>query len=178
MNLKLILYFFILCLTIACSSTPKTSNKQEPVKSNPSIKELLNHPFGTLLKLSVEIIDGDSLERKGLASSFVFRVKSIDGIASSDTVLMEFKDETDKFPNDVVELSKYLYGDDRGRSSFDADIEMKKKYVGKQFDIVAYETGEFTGVPDEYFKYRPVRQDVGFGFKNYLIIVADLTNAK
>jgi len=71
-----------------------------------------------------------------------------------------------------------LYGDDRGRSSYDADKEMKQKYVGKQFDVVAYETGEFTGVPDGYFKYQRVRQDVGFGFKNYLIIVADLTNAK
>lgn len=88
---------------------------------------------------------------------------------------MEFKDETDKFPRDVIELSKYLYGDDRGRSSFDADIEMKKNYVGRQFDIMAYESGEFTGVPDGYFKYQPVRQDVGFGFKNYLIVIADLT---
>ena len=178
MKLKQTLYYFILCVTIACSNSPKTSNKQELVKSNPSVKELLNHPFGTLLKLSVQIIDGDSLDSKGLASSFVFRVKSIDGVALSDTILMEFKDETDKFPNDVVELSKYLYGDDRGRSSFDADIEMKEKYIGKQFDIVAYETGGFIGVPDGYFKYQPVRQDVGFGFKNYLIVVADSTKSK
>jgi len=178
MNLKHTLYYFFLCVIIACSNSPKTAKTQDLVKSNASIKELLNQPFGTLLKLSVQIIDGDSLDSKGLASSFVFRVKSIDGIALLDTILMEFKDETDKFPNDVVELSKYLYGDDRGRSSFDADIEMKKKYVGKQFDIVAYETGEFIGVPDGYFKYQPVRQDVGFGFKNYLIVVADLTNLK
>jgi hypothetical protein len=176
MNLKHPLYYFFLCLTIACCNSPSTSNTHDHLKSSHSIKELLNHPFGTLLKLSVQIIDGDSSDSKGLAGSFVFRVDGINGIAFSDPIIMEFQDETDKFPNNVIELSKYLYSDDRGTSSFDAEIEMKKKYVGKQFNIIAYETGAFLGVPDDYFKYQPIRQDVGFGFKNYLIVIADLTN--
>jgi hypothetical protein len=146
--------------------------------SNCSIKEKLNHPFGTLLNLTVQIIDGDSVDSKGLASDFVFRIKSIDSIELSDTILMEFVDETGKLPKDVIELSKYLYGDDRGISSFDADKEMKKKYVGKQFNVVAYETGGFRGIPNGYFKYQPIRQDVGFGFNNYLIVVADSISAK
>lgn len=178
MKLKYSLYCFFLCLAIACSETPKTYKKQELKKSYSPIKEILNRPFGTLLNLSVQIIDGDSLYSKALASSFVFKVKSIDGVTLPDTVLMEFKDETEKFPSTSVELSKYLYGDNRGRSSFDAEREMKKKYVDKQFDIVAYETGEFRGIPDGYFKYQPIRQDVRFGFKNYLIVVADLTISK
>lgn len=178
MNLKYFFFYILLCVAIFCCNSQKNSNKQDSDNPNYSIKEELKHPFGTLLKLRVQIIDGDSLDSKELASSFVFRVESINSIPLSDSVLMEFKDETGKFPQDVIELSKYLYGDDRGRSSYDADREMKKKYVGKEFDIIAYESGEFTGIPNEYFKYQPVRQDVGFGFKNYLIIVSDSTNAK
>jgi hypothetical protein len=178
MDLKYSLCSIFLCTTIVCCSSRKSFNKQEGYMSNYSIKEKLNHPFGTLLNLTVQIIDGDSLDNKGVGSDFVFSIKSIDGIALSDTILMEFVDETGKLPEDVIELSKYLYGDDRGRNSFDADKEMKKKYVGKQFNVVAYETGQFTGIPDGYFKYQPIRQDVGFGFKNYLIVVADSISAK
>ena len=39
---------------------------------------------------------------------------------------------------------------------------------------MAYEAGQFTGVPKDYFKYRPFSEDVGFYFEHYLVIVANL----
>ena len=178
MNSKYFLYYIFLCVTIISCNSPKASNKQDNNKSNSSVKERLNHPFGTLLKLTVEIVDGDLLASKGLEGSFLFKIKSVDSIALSNTILMEFKDETGKFPNEVFGLHKYLYGNDVGQIPSDEYKKMKKKYVGHEFNIVAYETGEFTGVPDGYFKYQRVRQDVGFGFMNYLIVVAGLTKSK
>jgi hypothetical protein len=41
---------------------------------------------------------------------------------------------------------------------------------------MAYESGNFTGVPNSYFDYQPVRQDQGFHFRHYLIVVSNLTN--
>jgi hypothetical protein len=155
MNLKKFSRF--LFLTISIFLFTKTSFSQDSDVSKYDVKEKLGYPFGTLLKMKVEIFDGNNLNDKYHQSSFLFRIKSIDSIALPETVIMEFKDETGKFSSDYN--------------------EKLKKYVGKEFTIVAYETGEFSGIPKGYFKYQPVRQDFGFHFKNYLIVVADMTNA-
>jgi hypothetical protein len=89
---------------------------------------------------------------------------------------MEFRDETDKFPNETFGLYKYLYGKKTGSLSSGMIEKMKKKYVGREFSIVAYETGGFTGFPVGYFEYQPLAQGTGFYFKNYLVIIASLTS--
>lgn len=154
MNLKKISRFLFL-MTSICLFT-KTSFCQDSDAPKYIVQEKLGHPFGTFLKMKVEIFDGNKLNDKYHQSSFLFRIKSVDSIVLSKVVIMEFKDETGKFS-----------------SEYNGKL---KKYVGKEFIIVAYETGEFTGIPNGYFKYQPVRQDFGFHFKNYLIVVADITN--
>ena len=59
---------------------------------------------------------------------------------------------------------------------------MKKKYVGKKFKVMAYEIGQFTGVPDKYFDYKPIVPGIphifanrGFFFEHSLVIVSNLT---
>ena len=125
--------------------------------------------------MNIEIIDGDKLDDKGYEGSFLFKIKSVDSIKLSKPIIIELKDETGKFPTDVFQLYKYLYGRETGAPTSDTTEKMKKEYVGKTFKVVAYETGEFSGVPDNYFKYQPVRQDRGFYFRHYIIVVADLT---
>jgi hypothetical protein len=175
MNSKFFLYYiFLFATVIGCVST-NTVFGQNTDKPKYTIKEKLNYPFGSLLKMKVEIFDGDLLNDKIHEGSFLFKIKSVDSISLSNTILMEFRDETDKFPQDDFELYKYLYGKDIGEISSHESKKMRKEYVGREFNIVAYETGEFTGIPNGYFKYQPVRQDVGFHFKNYLVVVADLT---
>jgi hypothetical protein len=66
------------------------------------------------------------------------------------------------FGADEFGLYKHLYGKETGTISPEQSKEMKKKYVGREFNIMAYETGGFTGVPAGYFKYQPIRQDRGF----------------
>ena len=53
---------------------------------------------------------------------------------------------------------------------------IKKKYAGQKLTLMAYETGHFTGIPASYFNYQPIRQDNGFHFRQYLIVVSNLTN--
>jgi hypothetical protein len=166
MTLKLLftrILFLIAIFTCICTKTTFGQN---------DVKARLNHPFGTLLKMKVEIVDGDILNKKYYQGSFLFKIKSIDSTGLPEAIMMEFKDETGKFPNGVFQLYKYVKGKEAGVISSEETTQLKKGYVGKQFMIVAYETGEFTGIPKEYFKYQPVRQDLSFHFKNYLIVVA------
>ena len=167
-------YSFILIIYFACFSS-KMSFGQDTIRPKQVVKEKLTVPFGTLVKMNVEIVDGEELNDKGHQGSFLFRVKSVDSVILSKPIMFEFKDETGKFPNDEFELYKYLYGKKIGAISSDQIENMKKKYVGKEFNIVAFETGEFIGIPNGYFKYQEVRQDYGFHFRHYIIVVADLT---
>jgi hypothetical protein len=175
MNSKHILKHLFLFATIIVAFTAKTTFCQDTIRSKQVIKERLTVPFGTVTKMNIEIVDGKELNDKGHQSSFLFRVRSVDSILLSEPVIIEFKDETGNFPGDEFELYKYLYGKKTGTISSKESEKMKKKYVGRQFNIVAYETGEFTGVPGDYFRYQPERQDYGFHFMNYIIVIADLT---
>lgn len=175
MNSKLSLKYIFLIVAIIASFTAKTALGQDTIRPNQAIKERLIVPFGTLVKMKAEIVDGAELNDKAHQASFLFSIKSVDSILLPKPILIEFKDETGNFPVDDFELYKYLYGKKTGTISSKESEKMKKKYAGKEFNIVGYETGEFTGIPDGYFKYQPVRQDYGFHFRHYIIVVADLT---
>jgi len=169
-----IIPILILCITAACKNSVEV--KVTPTADSltkPEIKPALGHPFGTLLTLTVQVVDGDSLDSKGLTGSFAFLVRNINNKSVTDSIILKFKDETGKFPNDIIGLSTLIYGDNSGYSSAAADSTMKQQYAGKSFTVVAYESGEFTGIPDGYFDYQEVRQDVGFGFSHYLVVIAD-----
>ena len=166
--IALTFFFFFLTLTIYGQATGKSKQ----------VKNLLPIPFGTITKLTIQIVDGDQLGDKGYQSAYLFKIKTVDSVKLSKPVLIEFKDETGKFPADEFQLYKYVYGRETGSLTSDTIKMIKKEYVGKSFTITAYETGEFTGIPDNYFNYQPVRQDRSFYFRHYIIVVADLSNNK
>jgi hypothetical protein len=168
---------FFLLLIIFGPVLARTTFGQDTAKAKNAITERFAYPFGTLLKMKVEILDGESLNDKIHESDFLFKIKSVDSISLRETVIMEFRDETGKFPDDEFKLYKYLYGKETGKLSSRASQKMKKEYVGNEYNIVAYETGEFTGIPNGYFKYQPVMQGTAFHFKNYLVVIAVLPNA-
>lgn len=172
--IKLTLYNFFLTGFILCYSA-KMSFGQDSTYQQQLVKEKLTVPFGTMVKMGIEIIDGDQLKMKGYQGRFLARVKSIDSVLLAESVVLEFKDETGKFPVNEFELHTQLYGRKTGVVSAQLSADMKKKYVAREFSVVAYETGEFTGVPDGYADYREIRQDYSFHFRNYIIIVADRT---
>lgn len=142
-----------------------------------SIKEKLNVPFGTIVKMKVEIVDGDELRMKGYTGLFLFRVLSVSDKKLTKAAIIEFTDETGKFPNEMFGLYKYLYGKATGSLSSKEEEIMKKKYVGKVFEIIGYETGGFIGEPVDYYKYQETKQNWSFHFRNYLIVIG-LANKK
>ena len=157
----------------AQTETKFISSQLDSSMSTITIK--LNVPFGTISKLDVEIYDGDKLQMKEYQGVFLFRINSINDRPQNDTLLMTFVDETGQFANDDFELYKLTYGKSATSISSKQIDKMKEKYVGKKFILMAYETGQFTGIPKDYFKYRPIRADRNFHFQNYLIVVSNLT---
>jgi hypothetical protein len=113
------------------------------------IKPQLGIPFGTIAKLEVQFFDGDDLHLKAYTGTHLLKINSVNGKTVKDTVLLEYTDETKS---------------------------LAPKNEGHKLTIMAYESGSFTGIPDNYFKYQPVRQDQGFGFRHNLIVVSNLTN--
>lgn len=147
-----------------------------------SIQTKLNIPFGTISKLEVEIFDGDSLVRMGYMRCYMLKVNSVNGKAIKDTLLLKFVDESETIANDDKTLSALTYGKEIDSLTEKQIYEMKKKYVGKKFKVMAYEIGQFEGVPDKYFDYKPVTPGIpqffanrGFLFVHSLIIVSNLT---
>ncbi len=169
------LFVFFLNWHFAYSQTePEFVNSQiDSLKS--TIKTELKLPFGTITKLEVQIFDGNLLQTKESEGVYLFKIISINGILQTDTLLMTFMDETKSFAKDNFELYKLLYKKEIGTLSQKDIVRMKKAYVDKKYKIMAYETGQFLGIPKNYFKYQPVRADLNFHFKNYLIVVSNMT---
>ncbi len=106
----------------------------------------LGIPFGTICKVEAEMYYGDSLHIKAYEGIYLFKINAVNDKIINSSVILTFTDETGTLAS-----------------------------AGKKFTIMAYETGRFTGMPDSYFKYRPVRADTGFHFEHYLVVVSNLT---
>jgi len=167
---------FILVLTElwSYSQAQYTPGNHHGDSTKASIPTRLNIPFGTIAKLDVEIYDGDSLHRKGDEGTYLLKINSINGKQQIDTLLMIFEDETEQLANEDFALYKLIYGKKANSLTGIRIDKMKKNYVGKKLTLMAYETGRFTGIPKDYFKYRPEIADKDFHFENYLVIVSIL----
>jgi hypothetical protein len=78
MRHSLFLYsvFFTTIICGSCSS--KTTEKEIPKIPSTSVEVLLSRPFGTLVKLQVEVFDGDLTQQKQYEGEYLFKIKSID----------------------------------------------------------------------------------------------------
>lgn len=156
---------------------------QKQIKnSSYTIKENLDFPFGTLVKLKVEIIDGASLKLKSLDGRYLIKIKEVNDVTIKEPFTIEFIDESGDFPTENFALYKKLYRKEVENSlSSDQIKKMQKNYVGKIFIVLGYESGQFIGIPKEsdyvaknVKTFQLIKQDVGFYFKNYIVIDSKL----
>ncbi|MCS3869202.1 hypothetical protein J3D55_002118 [Chryseobacterium ginsenosidimutans] len=170
----ILIFLFVLISTIFFG--------QNQTENSLLIKENLDFPFGTIVKMKVEIIDGASLNLKALQGQYLIKIKEINDKSLEKPVIMEFVDESREFPTNNFALYELLYEKEveNGLSS-DKIAEMNKNYVGKIVVVLGYESGKFTGSPNksEYVKtnvnsFQLVNQDYGFHFKNYIVIDSKL----
>lgn len=145
--MRAILVFLFFFVAIKANSQKRTVLNPYIEIDTFVIKPRLGIPFGTIAKLEAQFFSGNDLHLFAYTGKVLLRINSVNGKAVKDTVILDFTDET--------------------KSLIDADATEK-------LTIMAYESGSFIGIPENYFDYQPVRQDVGFGFRHYLIVVANL----
>ena len=169
---KLSLFLFLSMIIISCDA-----QNTNDLTIN-SIKEKLNVPFGTLVKLKIEIIDGKSLKLKEHQSGYLMKVLETNDAKLEKPFIIDFEDQTGEFPKNDFALYEFLYGKkvEDGLSS-DKIEEMNKVYIGKVYYVLAYESGCFGGIPNvgKYVHensnaFRLARQDTSFFFKNHIVI--------
>ncbi|WP_379981239.1 hypothetical protein [Dokdonia ponticola] len=139
------------------------------------LRPSLNFQYGTLIELHVEIIDGDSLYLHRYQGDYLLKILKINGEKIDKPIIFEFEDHTyGSFPTGNFELYKRLFDKEIERLDSTMIEEMKKKYVGKTFEIVAYESTKSTGKPRDTYKYTGISPQLNFHFINYLVIIRDL----
>ncbi len=171
-------YFLSVIFVLFLSISNLYFGQKQIQNSSSVIKENLDFPFGTLLKLKVEIVDGTDLKMKVFEGRYLVKIKEINGVSVAKPLIMEFEDDSGEFPTEDFSLYKKLYNKEAEHDfSLDQIKKMQKDYVGKTFTVLAYESGKFVGNPKEsdyvYKKVhlpRLIRQDVSFQFKNYIVI--------
>lgn len=142
-------------------------------------KAELGHPFGTMLRLKVEVIDGREYSYKGSRSSYLMRVLEVNGEPMEEIHLFEFDNYyAPEFAMDAFELYENIYRTETGSIDSKQRTEMNKQYVGKKYTILAYETGRYAGLPRDYGKYAITPGgEYQYHFKSYLMVVKDLTQS-
>jgi hypothetical protein len=166
---------FLTLIGLWASSQTRLEISSQSDTSTTSITTKLGIPFGTIAKLEVEVYDGDNLQIKSYEGTYVLKVNSLNDKKINDTILLTFIDETGNLANDNFGLYKLTYGKTVKSLTSKQISKLKEKYVGKKLTLIAYETGHFTGMPKDYFKYRPVRAARGFHFEHYLVVISSLT---
>ena len=168
--LTLILVMNLSSCSITKSKNPEvTQTKLTPFeeamfKKKGWCKEFLGFPFGTVLELKVEIIDGSKYSTR---EGYLMKILEINNKKSKELIILGFDDgHSNEFPSDDLDLYKKLYGKEAEIIEYDVLLKMKKEYVGKIYTITAFETGRFVGIPREFNKLTE-----GFHFETYLRIL-------
>jgi hypothetical protein len=160
--LSLQLFFLFLLACNSSSQTPEFVKKHSTIKTvsyidlNRSIKltGALNIPLGTIVKLKCKIVDGDKTEIKQNMGLWLMKILEVDGIQINDNIVLDFNHLTDDFTND--------------KSDEEKNTKIKENKV---LELTAYETGKFTGLPDDYMNYTEIMASTDFYFKTSLVII-------
>jgi len=174
-----ILFLFLLIGNLSCSPRPKlTSDQKAAHRWSIKPKATLDFAYGTVIEMKVKIIDGYHLGVSKGYGRYMMKVLEINGKSVDESLIFEFDNSyhPNKFPRDNFELYKHLYDEEIGMITNEMRLEMEKYYIDRIYNIVAFESGKFVGIPDGFGKYDVVPSGIkGLVFRNHLVILTDLT---
>lgn len=126
----------------------------------------LGLPICHLADVHAVVIDGDR-------SEYALNITSINGRLLSTPIRMRFEDRTYKVPVDSRGRYYQIHGNETGKLSKAELIELRKGYVGQEYDLLVYETGLFGSPPPEEAPDGEALfgQGEGFGFDTYVSVV-------
>lgn len=158
----------------------KPESKQVPVTTaelnQRTLQGQLGLPLGTATEIDAEIISGRSLRQKKYQSAYLLNVTHVAGKKLDKNITLEFyvpAFASVKIANHTFALYELKNGKRTGRLSSTQIDELEKGYVGKSVRLVVYESGGFTGIPNNLPEDVPVWQDTSFHFSTSINVLAE-----
>ena len=110
------------------------------------VRGALGLPLGSVVTLTGTVLSDDVRRMRADLGKTLLRVEKVSGKPLPNPVIVELR---------CASQARYL--------------------AGKAFEIVGYESGAFSGLPAEVFKYIPQRATTGFGFVVWVNLVKELS---
>lgn len=165
---------FAMAALMADDAAEKTINiDSRAIGERVKIIGLLGFPLGEVISFSGLIVAGNH-ELKAEQSSYLIKVSVVDGKRLAIPQVMKFKVSSSAnapLPVDAFELYERKYGKKAESLSSDMIAQIEKGYLGSFVSGIAYETGEFSGIPRNLPKDFPVWQDHSFHFSTCLVVM-------
>lgn len=125
-------------------------------------------PLGTASRMEIEVVDGDSLRQKQYAGRYVAKVIAVGKDRCASPRIIPFSSRTASVQEDRFSRYEAIFG--KKAKQIEDNRTLDRDYVGTHYDIVAYETGAFRGIPSG-LPVDAIWQDTAFQFESYLVIV-------
>ena len=142
--------------------------------------------LGKAVVIDVVVAANDQSGTKEASGHYFLKVKTVDGVPLKGNIFMPFVvrgskvDDDDPFasagfslPTDAFELYRLKNGRKAKELSSKDISELEKGFIGKEYKLLVYETGGYSGLPNSLPKHYPVWQDHGFAFTTYLMILGE-----
>lgn len=134
----------------------------------------LGVPLGTVVEIEAVILDGDTLNTKAGAGTYLLKIEKVGGKNLIHPVISDFGvhpwDDI-KLANDPFSLYKVITGAEAHSLKGDDIERFKKGYIGSRCRLLVYESGGFSGIPNGLPGDYMLWQDHGFGFETYLFVL-------
>lgn len=146
--------------------------------------------LGKAVVVDVVVSKDDHSGSKAAQGHYFLEVRTVDGIPLKSRVFMRFQvrggnmDDDDPFgggagggafriPTNSFELYRLKHGREAKELSSKDISELEKGFIGRQYRLLAYETGGYSGLPKGLPTAYPVWQDHGFAFSSYLMVLGE-----
>ena len=146
--------------------------------------------LGKAVVVDVVVSNDDQSNSKAAQGHYFLEVKTVDGVPLKSKVFMRFEvrggntDDDDLFgggagsgafriPTNSYELYRLKHGRQATELSSKDISELEKGFIGRQYRLLAYETGGYSGLPKGLPTHYPVWQDHGFAFSSYLMVLGE-----
>ncbi|MFO0836481.1 MAG: hypothetical protein U0638_16055 [Phycisphaerales bacterium] len=168
-------------LLAGLGSTPSTQPNTTPqARKSMTVAELqrtdvigrLDIQLGRCVPILAVLISGDSLESKAETGRYLLRVIEVEGRTLVEPQLFRYSNAPgfDGLPLNQTDHAQRVHGEQAAKLSAEDEARLERDFVGTERRLVAYEVGEFSGIPT-LPKNVAEWQDRAFGFSTSLVLV-------
>lgn len=172
--------FAVLPLLFTTALLSQDATESRPISvtelNQRSVVGRLGIPLGTASEIEAEIISGEALRQKRYAGRYLLKVTKVGDKTLETPVPMEFYVPgfiSVQLASDVHELYELKNGDEPRIIDTAMLPELEKDYVGRNVNLCVYESGGFSGIPENKPADVPIWQGTAFHFSTHLTVLAE-----